>query len=419
MEPSACPLHPRARRENFVNFRDTLLTKRFRDWIFVRSTTREASHETPIRPRPNATFCLILSGRVWYYAWGGPVFNTGGNMAIADLVTVADGGPLTRDEKHSLQQCEDVIRRGQSSFREVGAALLRIRDEKLYRDAHKTFEAYIKEEWDFSRAHAYRLIDASAAVENVSKLETMPAPSNEGQARELAKLPGDQQSAVWEEVVERTDGRPTAAEVRKVVEEKLGNTPRKYPTKSEREAQAEEYEARLKEIRKNKDRSRKLPASARAVGCKEATTIGMPLAEALLQFGWPNQGAYSYASRIVNTGRKPLIDALDSGDLAIGALVRMLDAADAEIAEAIEAAKLKETKKRHKQYDMNTKPKCDIYYDLLEGTWSHWAALRKTMPPSKTAIPRGEERREQFFRLCVKVRELVTDMIDGLEKEKE
>ena len=44
------------------------------------------------------------------------------------------------------------------TFIEVGKALLAIRDAKLYRKTHKTFEAYCRDRWEMSRPRAYQLI---------------------------------------------------------------------------------------------------------------------------------------------------------------------------------------------------------------------------------------------------------------------
>ncbi len=64
--------------------------------------------------------------------------------------------------------------------------LVECRDGKLYRQTHRTFALYCRERWEFSRQHAYRLIDASATAELVTHgLQTI----NERQARELAKAP--------------------------------------------------------------------------------------------------------------------------------------------------------------------------------------------------------------------------------------
>lgn len=46
----------------------------------------------------------------------------------------------------------------------AGEALATIRDERLYRLTHRSFEAYVLERWGFSRATAYRMIDAATVA---------------------------------------------------------------------------------------------------------------------------------------------------------------------------------------------------------------------------------------------------------------
>ena len=50
-----------------------------------------------------------------------------------------------------LAECEAVIERGQQTFIEVGQALMEIRDSRLYRETHATFEAYCNERWGWTR----------------------------------------------------------------------------------------------------------------------------------------------------------------------------------------------------------------------------------------------------------------------------
>ena len=57
-------------------------------------------------------------------------------------------------EKTKLAECEKVIERGRIIFQEVGSALLEIRDSRLYRESHKTFEDYCQEKWSMSKTHA-------------------------------------------------------------------------------------------------------------------------------------------------------------------------------------------------------------------------------------------------------------------------
>ena len=116
-----------------------------------------------------------------------------------------------------LAERETVIERGLGTFVEVGTALAEIRDDRLYRAKFATFEDYCQERWNLKRAHAYRMIDAAAAVSPIGDTG-LPMPANEGQARELARVPVDQRAEIWEETLDRTEGKPTAAAIRETVE---------------------------------------------------------------------------------------------------------------------------------------------------------------------------------------------------------
>ena len=120
---------------------------------------------------------------------------------------------MTADlELADLATCEQVIERGLTTFVEVGQALVRIRDGRLYRADHPTFEIYCEARWGMSRRRAYQLIEASAVC-------TVVHTDNERQARELAPLL-DQPEAMkqaFEQASENTGGKPTAAAIREVV----------------------------------------------------------------------------------------------------------------------------------------------------------------------------------------------------------
>jgi hypothetical protein len=111
--------------------------------------------------------------------------------------------------RQALAECEATIERGLATFREVGAALLRIRDERLYRNSHTTFEEYVRERWGFSKPYAHRQIQA-AEIAGVVPVGT------ERQARELAPVKGDPEQVreAWAEANRRSGGKPTAADVR-------------------------------------------------------------------------------------------------------------------------------------------------------------------------------------------------------------
>lgn len=84
---------------------------------------------------------------------------------------------------------------------QVGEALLHIRDKRLYRSTHKTFEEYCRERWDFSRRRAYQLLDAAGVFENVKNFSHLP--QYESQVAPLTSLEPEAQGIVWD-VVQQT-----------------------------------------------------------------------------------------------------------------------------------------------------------------------------------------------------------------------
>lgn len=82
----------------------------------------------------------------------------------------------------SLPELEQVIERGQQTFIEVGRALLEIRDRRLYRETHDTFEAYCRERWAWGRAHVYRQMDAARVAGALSPTGDIPESEREARA---------------------------------------------------------------------------------------------------------------------------------------------------------------------------------------------------------------------------------------------
>lgn len=122
----------------------------------------------------------------------------------------------------TLAGCEAVIERGLGTFVEVGEALLAIRNARLYRESHGTFEGYCRERWGMERAHAYRQIQSAEVAALVSPVGDIPS---ERVARELAPLRDEpeQMREVWQEArAEAGEREPTAAIVREKVSNKMG-----------------------------------------------------------------------------------------------------------------------------------------------------------------------------------------------------
>jgi hypothetical protein len=141
---------------------------------------------------------------------------------------------LSLAESDELAQCEATIAKGMETFVEVGTALLRIRDSRLYRETFGTFEDYCRGRWSMERRHAYRLIDAASVVSNVSNW-TQEIPHTESQARPLTSLDPDDQREAWSRAVETApNGKVTADHVKQTVDEMFPRVERPAPLDGQR-----------------------------------------------------------------------------------------------------------------------------------------------------------------------------------------
>ena len=111
-------------------------------------------------------------------------------IALSGEQSIDDVSPMTAFEQESLLSLEETIEKGIHTFVQVGEALAHIKSEKLYRERFSTFEAYCQTRWNFSRMHAYRLIDASKTEKQLkmSPIGDIPLPKNEAQSRKLNGL---------------------------------------------------------------------------------------------------------------------------------------------------------------------------------------------------------------------------------------
>jgi hypothetical protein len=101
------------------------------------------------------------------------------------IVTRASGA-LTPAESARLADLESIVKRGITTFVEVGNALFEIREAGLYRETHATFSAYCKEQWGFSDSRGRQMIAAAKTVTDVTAAG-LPAPRTEGEARRVAR----------------------------------------------------------------------------------------------------------------------------------------------------------------------------------------------------------------------------------------
>lgn len=128
----------------------------------------------------------------------------------------------------ALVECEAVIERGLKSFVEVGQALARIRDERLYKAEFTTFEEYCRTRWGFNRDGGTRLIRASEIHVQLDALRA-PTPATESQARELSGLEPGEAQEVMQAAHEATNGKITAKAIKQAREEYESEEEPQYP----------------------------------------------------------------------------------------------------------------------------------------------------------------------------------------------
>ncbi|MEY4384770.1 MAG: hypothetical protein RLY20_53 [Verrucomicrobiota bacterium] len=116
---------------------------------------------------------------------------------------------LSVAEAQRLTELEQTIARGQQTFVEVGLALAEIRDLRLYKAEHRTFELYCRAKWGWTRQRAYQLMGAAEV-----KMSTRVDIPDEAAARQLGRFEPDQRAGIVQTIVD--EGKPvTAAEIRR------------------------------------------------------------------------------------------------------------------------------------------------------------------------------------------------------------
>jgi 16S rRNA G966 N2-methylase RsmD len=125
---------------------------------------------------------------------------------------------LSTLEAQELERCEAAIEAGLQTVIEMGVALRAIRDGRLYRATHATFEEYFRARWGMVASRARQLCLAADTFKNVEGV-TNVTPANEAQTRPLLGLAPDQQREAWALAVETAPGgKVTAEHVKAVVE---------------------------------------------------------------------------------------------------------------------------------------------------------------------------------------------------------
>lgn len=168
-------------------------------------------------------------------------------------------------EQARLQELESIVDHGLQTFYEVGKALDEIREQKLYRETHKSFEIYCRDKWGIARQTAHRFISAAQVIENLTPIG-VKIPTKENQVRPLAGLSPELQLEIWQEALKLSpNGMPTGAAVQRLVDERFPSlgSGRSKDTDSELEKLRSDNKRLREEIRsQNRERDRRAAAVA-------------------------------------------------------------------------------------------------------------------------------------------------------------
>ncbi|MDZ8140983.1 MAG: hypothetical protein RM049_37800 [Nostoc sp. DedQUE04] len=130
------------------------------------------------------------------------------NPATATItVSAVEVTELAQEEQSDRLHLERKVER---AFFEAGKALMELRDRKLYRSTHKTFEEYCRDRFGHNRRQSYLLMDAAVIFDNLEQKcdrNDRILPTNEWQIRPLSKLDPDIQPEAWEQAVESANGK--------------------------------------------------------------------------------------------------------------------------------------------------------------------------------------------------------------------
>jgi hypothetical protein len=120
------------------------------------------------------------------------------------MISVAEPGlsiiRLTRREREELANCEQDVGETISEFLRCGRALSKIRNGRLYRETHATFDQYVVERWGMKAGAADTLITSFRIAEQLEESGIdVPSSATQSAMRSLQSLPPIEglRAAVW------------------------------------------------------------------------------------------------------------------------------------------------------------------------------------------------------------------------------
>ena len=344
------------------------------------------------------------------------------------------GNDLTKTERSELIECEAVIEHGRTTFVEVGNALAAIREKKLYRETHETFDTYCKERWGYTRDYACKLIGSASIAEQLQNVDHgIHSPANERQVRPLLQLSEPSEDdhrervvnmkavkEVWQQVVEKApkdaDGKPqvTAKLVTEAVKE--------YGMSEEEKVLAQDAKAQA--IRRSPAKTMKLngraladaPLSVRALAARDDIAERKDAAKVRGHYGFTLH-QYRSAKIVGESNNAELIDAMDSGLVKPNTALCLTRKSVEQIRKAINDARAKVAEAGRKKLSVRGKSRSTRLMELLDWTWLAWRGFRREVGLKVGTIPKDRKEQQRVAVLCQNVREEMDQLFSFIESE--
>ena len=146
--------------------------------------------------------------------------------------------PLTEDEQGELENLKEIVREGFDKAILGNTALRRIRDRRLWRHTHKSFNDFCKDELDLSEQRVSQVLQCADEIAMLSGMvDQKIIPDSERAIRELRKVKPDNKVAVLLLASEKANGgRPnstTIEEARHEIEGGKNKEPKHKTVKAE------------------------------------------------------------------------------------------------------------------------------------------------------------------------------------------
>jgi hypothetical protein len=114
---------------------------------------------------------------------------------------------LTPTELENLNVLEAVAQHGLGRYVQVAKALTEIRDQRLYRDSHDSFEAYVRDRWGVDISHEQPLSDRAVPADTDEPCKALARACQQT----LSAIGDDERMAIEIRLAVRKPGDPEAS----------------------------------------------------------------------------------------------------------------------------------------------------------------------------------------------------------------